>query len=371
VGDTSTTVVPTAPGDWLADAPEWAARAWRAAGFCGDRDLNATDVELLTMAERLHAVGLDGDDIVRLAQLLQLATTPLAEHVWTTTERARERDPDGELPRLADEATAAVELAMVHAFRRHLDRLDAASPGVTAGGAVAEAVAFVDLVGFTAMTIGSDDWLAAVRALEDLAFEVVPAHGARVLKLIGDEVMFVADDPIVVVQALDELARRWRTLSGMPPIRAGAAFGTTVRLPGDRLGPAVNLASRLAGAARPGGVLLCPAMAAHAADAGVALARARRRRLRGLGWIRASAIALPSRERATQRSTRGSSTKMPPSRTIASSSHSPVENHQSATTARTATAPIARSRGSRARSTRPSTSPGPALAATPSMPTAR
>jgi adenylate cyclase len=352
--------------DVLADAPEWARRAWRAAGYNGDDELTTTDTDLLGAARRFESDGvLAPDDVVRLAQLLHLATTPIAEHVWATIQRASEAGTP-----LSDEVTgegaAAVETALVHAFRRHLARLEAGASHVPADRV--EAVAFVDLVGFTALTEGSDDWLLAVRRLEDIAFETVPAHGARVLKLIGDEVMFVADRPEAVLRALSELRARWEEEGDGPPLRAGAAFGSVVWLPGDRLGPAVNLASRLAAAARPGQTLLCPAITEHAPAAGVAVKRTRRRRLRGIGWVHASALA--PMVSIDQRNRRGGSTTIPPSRMNASTSQSPAANHQTAAMA--AVPRMARvAPRSRMRSATPSTMPGPARPPIPIIPAAQ
>ena len=79
-------------------------------------------------------------------------------------------------------------------------------------------------------------------------------HRGRVIKTIGDEVLFVADDPVDaarialgLVEAEDE---------GFPEVRVGLAYGDVVSRLGDVFGPVVNIASRLTSLARPGRVLL-------------------------------------------------------------------------------------------------------------------
>ena len=61
----------------------------------------------------------------------------------------------------------------------------------------------------------SDEELAeVVDQFERLAYDVVVAGGGRVVKMIGDEVMFLVDDP--VVRGRDR-ARAWPTRRATPP----------------------------------------------------------------------------------------------------------------------------------------------------------
>ena len=70
------------------------------------------------------------------------------------------------------------------------------------------------------------------------------------MKLIGDEAMFVFEDPV----AACELAR---TLVAASPqdVRVGLAHGEIVAIRGDFYGPTVNLAARLVAAATPSTIL--------------------------------------------------------------------------------------------------------------------
>lgn len=119
------------------------------------------------------------------------------------------------------------------------------------------AIGFVDLVGYTALAqqLSNSELSDAVSDFEETASDVVTARQGRVVKLIGDEVMFVVHDPIVACEtALDIIA----TVAAHPVLetaRAGIAFGDLVRRGGDYYGPLVNAAARSVKVANPGTVL--------------------------------------------------------------------------------------------------------------------
>ena len=71
------------------------------------------------------------------------------------------------------------------------------------------AVGFVDLVGFTALSgnMGAAELSTFMGRFEGEAHDVATTAGARVVKLIGDEVMFVSDDPAAACRAGSELMR--------------------------------------------------------------------------------------------------------------------------------------------------------------------
>lgn len=118
-------------------------------------------------------------------------------------------------------------------------------------------VGFVDLVGYTALsqTLEPPQLAALIARFEALAYDTVAARGGRVVKTIGDEVMFVAD--AVEVGATIALALVDAVVSdpALPGARAGIASGPVVAREGDYFGPTVNLAARLVGMARNEAVL--------------------------------------------------------------------------------------------------------------------
>lgn len=120
------------------------------------------------------------------------------------------------------------------------------------------AVGFVDLVGFTALSgrMPAEELAAFLGRFEADAHDVVARHGARVVKLIGDEVMFVATDAASACTAALGLVEAFSTgFEGVVP-RGGLAYGNVLLRGGDYYGTVVNLASRLVDLAVPMEVLV-------------------------------------------------------------------------------------------------------------------
>lgn len=118
------------------------------------------------------------------------------------------------------------------------------------------AVCFADLSGYTELSAELD--AAALSHLvgrwEAIAYDTVTSNGARVVKTIGDEVMFVglADDTLLSGLALRDAAHD----AELPALRIGVAAGPVLPRDGDYFGPVVNLASRLTEVAARGEVLI-------------------------------------------------------------------------------------------------------------------
>jgi adenylate cyclase len=100
------------------------------------------------------------------------------------------------------------------------------------------------------------DLVAWIEHFENEVVGSVVDLGGRVIKTIGDEVLFVHDDPRKAAEiALVLTARGEDERDAFPSVRAGVAFGTVVRRLGDVFGPTVNIAARLTSLARPGSVI--------------------------------------------------------------------------------------------------------------------
>ncbi|HEY8740517.1 MAG TPA: adenylate cyclase regulatory domain-containing protein, partial [Candidatus Dormibacteraeota bacterium] len=118
--------------------------------------------------------------------------------------------------------------------------------GSALDGQVELAVGFADIVGFTAastkLNVLEVSQMAArlLRCAED----VFPKHGARVVKTIGDAVMFTAPDAVCASEAAGDLLRAWNN-GKVPPLRVGIAQGPMLRAYADYFGRTVNVASRL------------------------------------------------------------------------------------------------------------------------------
>ncbi len=157
-----------------------------------------------------------------------------------------------------------------------------------AAGATTEllelSVGFLDLVGSTILTqeLPADELGAAITEFEQTATLLVGGHDGRVVKTIGDEVMFVsgdASDACVIALELRDHVERHPVL---PSLRGGIAVGGLVRGYGDYYGPIVNIAARAVKLADPGAILVTDEVCRRVADAdGLRFEPAGERELRG------------------------------------------------------------------------------------------
>ncbi|MEM8903995.1 MAG: adenylate/guanylate cyclase domain-containing protein [Actinomycetota bacterium] len=123
------------------------------------------------------------------------------------------------------------------------------------------AVGFVDLVGFTTLSgsMAAPDLAAFLRDFEARAQDLASRSGARIVKLIGDEVMFAATDAAGGCRAALALMEGLDDDAVVP--RGGVAYGDVLQRGGDYYGSIVNLAARLVDEAVPGEVLVTEALA--------------------------------------------------------------------------------------------------------------
>jgi class 3 adenylate cyclase len=183
-------------------------------------------------------------------QLGEMMAPLLRHHLWSAIARQR------------------AAMAMSH------DRLDSTL-----------SVGFVDLVGFTAVsaTMPPAVLLDFMRTFHSQAFDVVTIRGGRVVKHIGDEIMFTVGNPVSACDIALSLIESFDV--GDARSRAGVAHGSVVARHGDYYGTVVNLAARLVDTAVPGEVLADTGVAAAvspvAADVGFTVEPAGRRLLKG------------------------------------------------------------------------------------------
>ena len=143
-------------------------------------------------------------------------------------------------------------------------------------------VGFVDLVGFTPLSrqLSSQELGALVDRFETQANDITTARDGRLVKIIGDEVMFVAVDAAAACDIALTLVDRFRADASVMP-RGGLATGTLLMRGGDYYGPVVNLASRLADLAVPREVLVTTEVVAEAGADGLCFEPAGKRMLKG------------------------------------------------------------------------------------------
>jgi adenylate cyclase len=250
---------------------ERARRYWRALGFAdtgGARAFTGEDVEALRRVERLVSEGVVTDDIaVGLVRALGHTTARLAtwqvdvvldqlsggtglreglstEQAYATAQRL--------LPELEWLLVRAWRLQLAAAVERVVD------DDATLVDAIHTTVGFADLVGFTRLSrrLEQRDLAAVVERFEQVGADLVASAGARLVKTLGDEVLFVSEQPGAAVEAGLDLLAGFEGDEEIPELRIGIATGLVINRMGDVFGTTVNRASRLTSLARPGTVVL-------------------------------------------------------------------------------------------------------------------
>jgi adenylate cyclase len=148
------------------------------------------------------------------------------------------------------------------------------------------AVGFVDLVGFTTRSqeLSTHELAHSIADFEGTAADIITAHDGHVVKMIGDEAMFVAVDVAAACRTALDLCTFVSAHPVLTELRGGLAFGGLVRSEGDYYGPVVNVAARAVKLAAPGAVVCTTAVrdaVAAPADEGLRFSGAGTHELRG------------------------------------------------------------------------------------------
>ncbi|HWC38400.1 MAG TPA: adenylate/guanylate cyclase domain-containing protein [Acidimicrobiales bacterium] len=247
-------------------------RFWRALGFTDvtddERHFTDADVDALRTAQRLLDEGLaDVEVALQMTRVIGLSMARIAEAEVAASPLGRD---DLDPAQMADQFLRSLDVLLPsmgrlleYAWRRHLQAafrraMLAFSRGELAGGTVEATVGFADLVGFTLLSQElSDEALAeVVSRFEALAFDTVSSLGGQVVKVIGDEVMFVVRDAAEGARIALGLADAYADDELLSDVRVGLACGSVLAMEGDYYGPVVNLASRIVKIAIPGTVLV-------------------------------------------------------------------------------------------------------------------
>lgn len=257
---------------------EQARRLWRALGFPEPGNETAytqADLDAVTLVARQLASGLlDFDTALHVTRALGSTIARLADwEVATLLQRVEEPQAGAvaeaaRQPRqLLTELNPAFEELLVYAWRRHLaaaiTRYQAQAERDDDLGAGQLTVGFADIVGFAALSneVGEQRIGDLVELFEARCSDVVAAHRGRVVKSIGDSVLFVNDDPGAALDTAEQIIEVVGRDSRMPDVRVGLATGSVVMRLGDVFGPCVNLAARLTAVARRNRVIVDSATA--------------------------------------------------------------------------------------------------------------
>jgi len=253
---------------------EVAKRFWRALGFLDVDDdepaFTDVDIEAVRTFQSMVAMGLvDLDTAVQMARVIGSSMARIAEAeaapgstpiLMGTGDSILDAD---EFARRADASIPAMGRLLEYVWRRHLQAATRRamlhrSRGADEGVRPVMAVGFADMVGFTMLSqhLGDEELAAVVARFEELAHDTVIALGGRVVKMIGDEVMFVVPTATGAAQIGLSLAEAYAGDELLSDVRVALAVGPVLLKDGDYYGPVVNLASRLVNVAHPGTVLV-------------------------------------------------------------------------------------------------------------------
>jgi len=254
---------------------ELARRFWRALGFPDvdpeDRYFTDLDVDALLTVKGMMAI-----DMVDLASGLQLARvigSSMARIAEAEVSPALKDGTAGPLgpgdsveaadrfSRLADQTLPAMARLLEFAWRRHVQAATRRAMLLRSrgGGALSPlCIGFADMVGFTTLSqqLSEEELGTVVSRFEQLAHDTVTSGGGRVVKMIGDEAMFVTDTAVAAARIGLGLAEAYADDELLSDVRVGLAVGPVLAQDGDYYGTVVNLAHRIVNIASPGSVLM-------------------------------------------------------------------------------------------------------------------
>lgn len=264
-----------------------ARKLWRALGFpnLGDEDVAFTERDQAALSTIV--------DLVRDGKLTEEAAISITRAIGQMTDRmvvwqiealvedmvqeqgvsdavARKRLVS-ELPNLID----PLEEMLAYSWRRQLNaavqrlavRAEAGLQSSEEGREgdeddaplpLARAVGFADLVSYTSLSRRMNEKTLAqlVQRFENKCAEIISVGGGRLVKTVGDEVLYIAETPAAGAEISLALSRAFTDDEILPQARVAMVWGRILSRLGDIYGPTVNLAARLTALADPGTVLV-------------------------------------------------------------------------------------------------------------------
>ncbi|MFA1549723.1 adenylate/guanylate cyclase domain-containing protein [Actinomadura chokoriensis] len=297
---------------------DYARRIWQALGFPAppDDEVAFTDGDVAALREIKDLLShdmVDEEMVLQLARALGQTMGRLASwlgDVWLQRlGELRSGEPitsDGVTAALiaTEELRPAFERLLLHGWRRQLTAVGMRAAATTAtaqadpaAGLAHLAVGFADVVSFTRLSrrLDGDSLAAFIERFESTAAEIVAEAGGRIVKTLGDEVLFVTSTPSAAAEIGLRIADRFNEAPDFPKVRVGLAYGEVIQRLGDVFGTPVNMAARLTSTAYPGTVLADPDLATVLPEDAYEIAALRARPLQGLGRVRPFVLRRPRR----------------------------------------------------------------------------
>lgn len=284
-------------------------RLWRALGFAeivAEKAFTRADVDAVANVMGIVDSGaLDFDMAVTMTRGVGQSMSRLADwEVAMLADRVEELEASDEATgsrvgsalRLVDDVASPFEHMLIYAWRRHLA---AAVARVEAMGANDEdlhtvdvTVGFADLVAFTALSNELDRQKIGdlVEKFESRCHDVVSNHGGRIIKSLGDSVLFVVDNAAAAVEMAEGIINVIGRDPKLPDVRVGLASGGVVLRLGDVFGPPVNMAARLTAVARRNRLIIDQSTADLLPEGEFESRRLPARPVRGFGLVEPVAV---------------------------------------------------------------------------------
>ncbi len=253
-----------------------ARRLWRTLGFPerGDeRAYNEDDVAAISVVANVVNEGLIDFDLAQnVVRGVGLSMARLADwEVGALIQRIEaafvEDGGPGSSPTAAtdwalDKYGDRFEVILLYAWRRHLAAAVARVESMRAIDADPHTtdltVGFADIVSFTALSneLSREKIGDLVEVFEARCGDVIAANGGRLIKSMGDAVLFVNEGALGAFETAEGIIKVVGRDKRMPDVRIGLATGSVVMRLGDVFGPPVNLAARLTAVARRNRVIV-------------------------------------------------------------------------------------------------------------------
>lgn len=283
-----------------------AKKLWRALGFpeAGSEAFYTEDdlAALRTLTDILGTGVIDFDVAVNLTRGVGLSMARLSD--WETSALLHHFEVQGRLEGqrgLAEVASGLIEefnnrfeALLTYAWRRHMS---AAIARVEASqeedlGTTQVSVGFADIVAFTALsnTLTQEKIGDLVELFESRCADVIAVQQGRVIKSLGDSVLFVNDDPIRAYDTAEGIINVIGRDPRMPDVRVGLATGSVVTRLGDVFGPPVNMAARLTAVARRNRIIIDETTAGRLPEDQFETRRLPARPVRGFGIVEPVAV---------------------------------------------------------------------------------
>jgi adenylate cyclase len=247
-------------------------RFWRALGFPNvsdeERSFTDLDLEAVRLFQGMQALGATRTDAaLQLARVIgssmaRIAEAELVPGNMFSTEYDQVIAADT-FASVADITIPAMARLLEFVWRRQVAAgikrtMMLRSHGAAPGESPVLAVGFADMVGFTLLSqhLGDQELAAVVRRFEELSHDIVTGLGGRVVKMIGDEAMFVVESVADAARIGLDLADAYADDELLSDVRVGLAWGPVLLREGDYFGTTVNLAHRIVNIGNPGTVLV-------------------------------------------------------------------------------------------------------------------